>query len=150
MVVGRVEQVRIWDIYEIYFSPCYTTKFQMSSKALCEDTGEFSYPTWPDCTSTITCPDPGTSDEMNRTQHAGSEHNYLDKQKYVCKGEIILCFSTEFEHIWISCKKRKIPESALEKITHPHNPLIINDAYITNRQAFFLTFYTLHFLSENG
>ena len=68
---------------------------------MCEDTGEFSYPTWPECKDTVSCPDPGTSDEMNRTQHAGSEHNYLDKQKYVCKGEKKIIGAIDLKGHWI-------------------------------------------------
>ena len=51
----------------------------------CGSDGELQYPSpWPKCEPTITCPDPGNSQDVNRTLSSGNLLEYESNFKYVC------------------------------------------------------------------
>ena len=55
------------------------------SKVKCGSDGEFRYPTtWPQCSDSVDCPDPGNSEGVNRTFIHNSVHVYNATLKYVC------------------------------------------------------------------
>ena len=64
------------------------TKEEASTSAtvLCGDTGEYIYPdVWPQCSETITCEDPGNSDQVTREYESGSDLAYLSVLLYTCE-----------------------------------------------------------------
>jgi hypothetical protein len=54
------------------------------SKVKCGSDGEFRYPTWPQCSISVSCPDPGNSDGVNRTYLSGSNLAYNSTFQYKC------------------------------------------------------------------
>ena len=55
------------------------------SKVKCGSDGEFRYPTtWPQCSDSVDCPDPGNSEGVNRTFIHNAVHVYNATLKYVC------------------------------------------------------------------
>ena len=62
-------------------------KYQADSETQvkCGDDGEFSYPaTWPQCSATVTCSDPGNSVGVTRSYLSGSNLGYSSELKWVC------------------------------------------------------------------
>ena len=52
---------------------------------MCGQDGYYSYPTtWPQCSSTVTCADPGNSLEVTRTLEEGDELQYNSLLRYTC------------------------------------------------------------------
>ena len=61
------------------------TEASSSSSVKCGADGEFRYPSpWPQCSSTVSCPDPGNSAGVNRTYLVGDSLQYNNVLKYVC------------------------------------------------------------------
>ena len=51
----------------------------------CGNNGEFIYPSiWPQCSSSVSCPDPGNSTEVTRTLTSGNNLQYGSYLKYKC------------------------------------------------------------------
>ena len=62
-------------------------KYNASDKsfAKCETDGMFKYPDpWPQCSETVSCPDPGNSSEVTRTYISGSGLQYDSTFEYRC------------------------------------------------------------------
>ena len=53
---------------------------------VCGSDGEYVYPgTWPQCATTVTCPDPGNSQEVDRTYKSGADLEYWSMLQFVCQ-----------------------------------------------------------------
>ena len=66
-------------------STSYKYEASSYSQAKCGSDGEFRYPTtWPQCSNSITCSDPGNSDEVTRSYISGANYAYNSTLKYVC------------------------------------------------------------------
>ena len=56
-----------------------------ATAVLCGEDGQYSYPsTWPQCSNTVTCSDPGNSLEVTRTYLSGNSLQYMSELKWVC------------------------------------------------------------------
>ena len=99
----------------------------------CGDDGEFIYPSpWPQCSTTVSCPDPGNSTEITRTLSYGTYLEYMSKLRYKCDDlrKWIRAKDTEVlaDKIEVMCEWRQsypIDGSNLECVIHhcrhPHD-----------------------------
>ena len=55
-----------------------------STTVKCRSDGTFAYPTWPQCSSEVSCPDPGNSLGVNRTYIQGQDLQYNSTLRYLC------------------------------------------------------------------
>ena len=143
------------------------TEAERSVKVYCED-GLFHYPDpWPECVDNIQCEDPGTSDELIKTDKTLSNFDYESKYEYKCKDlrrfvKIKNSNDLPVPHIVSTCKWRKLYDvyaTQLECIihhcghpnvgdgSHPHPPTdnyinLINTNIETNFTSSYVSFGT--------
>ena len=56
------------------------------AEIVCGADGEYIYPDpWPQCSSSVTCGDPGESEEVERNYKSGSDLGYWSELRYVCR-----------------------------------------------------------------
>lgn len=143
------------------------TEAERAVKVYCED-GLFHYPDpWPECVDNIQCADPGTSDELIRTDKTLSNFDYESKYEYKCKDlrrfvKIQDSYDLPVPHIVSNCKWRKFYDVNITQLeciihhcghpnvgdgSHPHPPTnnyinLINTNLETNFTSSYVSFGT--------